>query len=163
LRLDDTAEQIPTLSEALDVVAGRVPVLVEIKNSGAAGSLEEAVVHLLRTYRGPVAVTSFDPLSLGHVAKLAPEIPRGQISGLFTGNDMPGYQRFALQHLMLNFLSKPDFIVDEVAAVPSWDTSVQRSLGRKLLVYAPATIPDARRAAHDADNFIGDPGAFARQ
>ena len=163
LRLEGTAEQIPTLSEALGVVGGRVPVLVEIKNNGTAGPLEDAVVRELRAYRGPAAVTSFDPLSLGRVAKLAPEIPRGQISGLFTNSALPAYQLFVLQHLMLNFWSRPDFIVDELAAVPSWDTSAQRMMGRKLVVYAPATIPDAQRATQDADNFIGDPGAFVRR
>jgi glycerophosphoryl diester phosphodiesterase len=163
LRLEGTAEQIPTLSEVLDVVGGRVPVLVEIKNNGTAGPLEDAVVRELRAYRGQVAVTSFDPLSLGHVAKIAPEIPRGQISGLFSNSALPSYQLFVLQHLMLNFWSRPDFIVYEAAAVPSWDTSMQRAFGRKLVVYAPATLPDAQRAAQDADNFIGEPGAFVRR
>lgn len=163
LRLSGTAEKIPTLAEALEAVGGRVPMLVEIKNSGAAGPLEEAVVRELRTYRGQAAVMSFDPLSLGAVAKLAPEIPRGQITGLFTDSKLPGYQVFALQHLMLNFLSKPDFIVDEFTRVPSWDTSVQRAIGRKLLPYAPATPADAKQAVDNADNFIGDPGALPQR
>lgn len=161
LRLEGTAEQIPTLAEVLDVVRGRVPVLVEIKNDGPAGPLEVEVAHELRAYRGQVAVMSFDPLSLGELAKLAPGIPRGQITGLFAESELPGYQLFALQHLMLNFLSKPDFIVDDLARAPAWDVSAQRAMGRKLLLYAPATIPDAQRAKATADNFIGDPGAFS--
>ena len=43
LKLQGTKEKIPTLAEALDVIDGKVPVLIEIKNFGKVGPLEKAV------------------------------------------------------------------------------------------------------------------------
>jgi glycerophosphoryl diester phosphodiesterase len=162
LRLQHTAEQIPTLAEALATVGGRVPVLVEIKSRGGAGRLEEIVALETGSYRGKLAIMSFNPLSLHRIAQLVPQIPRGQISGLFADSGLPAYQTFVLQHLLLNVWSRPDFIVYDFAAMPSWDASAQRSLGRPLLVYTPATLADAQLATAEADNYIGDPGSLPR-
>ncbi|WP_102224113.1 glycerophosphodiester phosphodiesterase family protein [Acidimangrovimonas sediminis] len=73
---------IPTLAEVLDTVAGRVPLLVEIKDQDGAsgpgvGALEAAAAALLRGYTGPLAVMSFNPHSVAAMAGLAPAIPRG--------------------------------------------------------------------------------------
>jgi glycerophosphoryl diester phosphodiesterase len=75
-------QTIPTLSEALALVAGRVPVLIEIKEGldtmlPTPGLLEAAVARALDGYDGPVAVMSFNPHSVAHMARLAPDIARG--------------------------------------------------------------------------------------
>lgn len=85
LRLAGTDETIPTFREFLDEVAGRVPVLVEIKSQDPytgenTGPLEEAAARDLADYKGPVAVASFNPLSVAAMARLAPAIPRGLIT-----------------------------------------------------------------------------------
>ncbi|MCB1338594.1 MAG: phosphodiesterase [Maritimibacter sp.] len=73
---------IPTLAEVLDAVAGRVALLIEIKDQDGAmgpgvGGLERAVARALEGYGGPVAVMSFNPHSVAAMAALAPEVPRG--------------------------------------------------------------------------------------
>lgn len=75
-------ETIPTLPEVLALVAGRVPVLIEIKEwldtmLPTPGLLETAVARALDGYNGPVAVMSFNPHSVDRMARLSPEIPRG--------------------------------------------------------------------------------------
>jgi glycerophosphoryl diester phosphodiesterase len=75
-------EGIPTLPEILALVAGRVPVLIEIKDQqGQMGQtdsrLERATAAALVGYDGPVAVMSFNPHSVAHMARLAPSVPRG--------------------------------------------------------------------------------------
>jgi len=160
LRLAGTAEQIPTLAEVLSVVHGRVPILVEIKSRGAAGPLEDQVASQVVDYPGEIAVTSFSPLSLARMAALAPNVPRGQITGLFINAGLPDWQLFVLQHLLLNVISRPAFIVNDIGAVPSWDNSLQRVLGRKVLVYAPEDAAGAQFARQRADNFIGNPGSM---
>ena len=72
----------PPLPEVLDLVAGKVPVVIEIKDQDGAmgtnvGELEAAVAEALTTYEGPVAVMSFNPHSVAAMAELAPNIPRG--------------------------------------------------------------------------------------
>lgn len=75
-------EGIPTLSEILDLVAGRVPLLIELKDQDGAmgpevGTLEAATVAALAGYRGDVALMSFNPYSVETLAALAPDVPRG--------------------------------------------------------------------------------------
>lgn len=75
-------EGIPTLAEVLDLVAGRVPLLIEIKDQDGrlgpqVGGLEAAAARALAGYGGPVAVMSFNPHSTAEMARIAPHVPRG--------------------------------------------------------------------------------------
>jgi glycerophosphoryl diester phosphodiesterase len=80
--LRGSTDTIPTLKEVLALVAGRVPVLVEIKENwntmqDTEGILEAAVAAALADYKGPVAVMAFNPHCIAHMACLAPDVPRG--------------------------------------------------------------------------------------
>jgi glycerophosphoryl diester phosphodiesterase len=82
IRLRDSDDFIPTLPEVLALVAGRVPVLIEIKDqmdtmAQTSGKLEAAVAAALAGYTGPVAVMSFNPHCVAHMADLAPLVARG--------------------------------------------------------------------------------------
>lgn len=78
LRLGDTADGIYTLKKHMDHVAGRVPVVVELKGDAASDNgLVENVAEVLNTYDGPVAVMSFDQHLFAKFAPLMPQIPRG--------------------------------------------------------------------------------------
>lgn len=83
LRLGDSADTIPTLASALHTIAGRTPLLVDLKPVlGQRRALVDAVSILLRCYRGPVAVVGFDPWILAGVRECAPRVPRGQNVGV---------------------------------------------------------------------------------
>jgi len=80
--LNGGTEGIPTLAAFLALVAGRVPVLIEVKSQDEftgehTGALEAAVARDLAGYAGPVAVMSFNPFSVAAMARLAPDVPRG--------------------------------------------------------------------------------------
>jgi len=78
---------IPSLSEALDLIAGRVNVLIEIKDQSEGfratdGALEQRVCDLVAE-AGQVencAIMSFNPFSAGIVRDYLPEIARGVVS-----------------------------------------------------------------------------------
>jgi len=75
-------EGIPTLCEVLDIIAGRVALLIEIKDQDGkmgpnVGPLEQATADALQSYTGPVAIMSFNPHSIIEMASLAPDLPRG--------------------------------------------------------------------------------------
>ena len=103
-RLTDTDEGIPTLREVLDIVAGQVPLLVEIKDQSRVlgpveGDLERAVAADLAGYDGPVAGMSFNPYSMAIMAKVAPTIPRGLVTCAFDdaqAKSLPEERRAAL-------------------------------------------------------------------
>lgn len=78
-------EGIPSLDEVLRLVAGKVPLLIEFKDQDGAmgpgiGVLEQAAVAVLRGYDGPVALMSFNPNTVGELARLAPSVPRGIVT-----------------------------------------------------------------------------------
>lgn len=85
-------EGIPTLSEILTLVAGRTALLIELKDqtlrmAETDGRLEQATAALLATYHGPVAVMSFNPHCMAHMARLAPNIPRGLTTSAYDPAD----------------------------------------------------------------------------
>jgi glycerophosphoryl diester phosphodiesterase len=87
-------EGIPTLAEVLEIVAGRVPLLIEIKGQDRPGApgigpLEAAAAADLAGYRGPVAVMSFAPRSVAEMARLAPGLPRGLTTDSYDPADYP--------------------------------------------------------------------------
>lgn len=86
------SEGIPTLTQVLDCVAGRVPLLIEIKDQDGAlgpniGTLEAATAEALLGYDGPVALMSFNPHSIAAMAQLAPHIPRGLTTSAYLPAD----------------------------------------------------------------------------
>lgn len=88
-------DTIPRLADVLDLVAGRAPLLLEIKDQDGGlgadvGALEVAVADDLRDYEGPVAVMSFNPHSIMHMSRLAPDVPRGLVTDPFAAALWPG-------------------------------------------------------------------------
>jgi glycerophosphoryl diester phosphodiesterase len=78
-------EGIPTLQDVLQLVRGRVPLLIEIKDQDGAmgtniGLLERATSDAIAAYRGPVAVMSYNPNSVAEMARLAPGVARGLVT-----------------------------------------------------------------------------------
>lgn len=85
-------EGIPDLIETLSLVAGQVPLLIEIKDQDGAmgpniGPLEAAVADALLAYSGPVAIMSFNPHSVARMAQLCASIPRGLVTSSYDPQD----------------------------------------------------------------------------
>jgi glycerophosphoryl diester phosphodiesterase len=79
-RLLGTDHHIPWLTELLDLVVGRVPLLIELKTcKGNAAKLAEAVARDLADYSGPVGVMSFDPKVSWWFARHVPYQRRGLV------------------------------------------------------------------------------------
>jgi glycerophosphoryl diester phosphodiesterase len=75
-------ESILTFAQLLDLVGGRVPLLVEVKRDGKLqpGFLE-SIAHQAAAYQGPVALMSFDRKVVAQLGELVPSVPRGTIIG----------------------------------------------------------------------------------
>ena len=77
MHLLGTEETIPTLRQVLEVVDGRVPLIVELKGEESDTALADAALPLLENYGGPYCVESFNPLLVARYGKLAPHVMRG--------------------------------------------------------------------------------------
>ncbi|WP_273724916.1 glycerophosphodiester phosphodiesterase [Brucella gallinifaecis] len=78
LHIGGTADRAPTLKQMLDLVAGRVPVVIELKGiEGRDDGLVAAVAKELASYQGDAAIMSFDHHLVRRFASDAPGIPAG--------------------------------------------------------------------------------------
>jgi len=157
LSLAGTDQRIPTLAEVLQLVAGRVPLLVEIKNRHRhAGALESAVAELLKTYQGPCAILSFNPFSVAWFARRLPDMLRGQTSSHFPqiNTQVPWPVRTALKHMIFNPISRPDFIVYDHRALTMRSPRRARRRGLPLLTFTIKTEDELAHARQHADNVI---------
>ena len=97
----------------LRTVDGKVPLLIEIKGEGKDDSLCRALAERLDTYYGAFAVQSFNPLHLAFFKSYRPRFARGQLvtSQKQTKTSVKkAHLRFMLSNLLLNVISRPDFI-----------------------------------------------------
>ncbi len=109
--LQDTDQRIPLLSEVLDLVDGQVPLLIEMKISGIDLSLCPALADLLAGYAGEYMIESFQPFGLRWFRKNRPEVLRGQLSDRYKASEpMALPLKFVSTQLLLNWISRPDFI-----------------------------------------------------
>lgn len=110
-RLCDSEQRIPRLEEALELVDGRVPLIVELKLPTMDVSVCPAADRLLSEYKGMYCIESFHPLAVRWYRKNRREIVRGQLSDAFLKEgEFSGLVCFFLQNLLFNWMSRPDFV-----------------------------------------------------
>lgn len=103
-------ERIPLLEDVLREVDGKVPLIIELKYKEGSRICQRAC-EILDKYKGEYAIESFHPQVLLWFKKYRPRTLRGQLSmnyQKFQGWLSPQY--FIMRSLLLNFLTRPDFI-----------------------------------------------------
>ena len=114
LYLKNSKEKVPLFSDVLQVVKGRVPLLVELKANGTSTKVCEVASHLLDNYPGLYCIESFSPFILRWYKKNRPQIIRGQLSCHFQPSvAYPWIAKKMSEHLFVNFFGRPDFIAYE--------------------------------------------------
>lgn len=119
LSLNNTEYKIPLLEEVLKLVNNRVPIIIELKTDVKTGILEEALVKILKNYKGKFVVKSFSPYSVYWFKKNYPDIIRGQLSQDFRNSDMCVFKKILLRNMYFNIFTKPDFISYGIHALPN--------------------------------------------
>jgi glycerophosphoryl diester phosphodiesterase len=160
IRLRHGGARIPTLAGLLGLIAGRVPLVCEIK-SVFDGDLRLArrAVEVARDYAGPLAFKSFDPDIVAALATLAPDRPRGIVGEVHY--DHPEWAGLSVErrHAMGNLLhfpeSKPDFLSwyvrDLQFAAPQL---CRRALGVPVMTWTVRTQEDRALGAAGADQIV---------
>ena len=117
IRLAKSDETIPTFDEALKVIGGRVPMIVEIKTGPDVQKLTREVIDRLKEYDGAYCLESFNPLAMGAAKKYAPEVIRGQLVACYGEmKKSVGALAILLSNLLLNAFSRPHFIARDIAS-----------------------------------------------
>jgi glycerophosphoryl diester phosphodiesterase len=155
LRLAGTEHTIPTLREFLDFVAGRVPILVELKRNRGSRGIERIACRMLRDYGGPFAIQSFHPLAVRKVRKIDPEIFCGLLSSKFSDMKIMFLKKEGIRNARLFFIAKPDFISFEVNSFPNRRVAKFREKrGLPVLAWTVKTPREIERAGKYCDNII---------
>ncbi len=111
-RFGGTDEHIPLLSEVLEVLGG-VPIICEIKpySGNRCPELCEKTCAFFDNYQGDWCIESFSPFLVQWFRKNRPDVIRGQLSaGMLIFKGLNAFSLFGLRHLLINVLSRPDFI-----------------------------------------------------
>lgn len=153
LRLLGTDCQIPTLDEVLELVDGKVPLLLEIKSErlGDVGRLEPILVRRLASYQGEFILESFNPEVLVWLHRHAPQYIRGQLGNL---DDENRNFKFYSRHLMFNALSRPDFIAFDIQKIDYKLRLACKKHGLPLLGWTIRNEADLKKAERLCDGII---------
>ena len=151
---------IPTLAQVLRQIAGRAPVLIEIKDqtgdmSDSDGRLESAVAADLAGYAGPAALMSFNPHSVAHMARLWPSIARGITTSAYDVDDwapLPAQTCAHLREIPDYDRTLSSFISHEAADLARPRVAELRAQGADILCWtikSPEAGVAARRFAQN--------------
>lgn len=159
IALKDSTETIWRLEELLALVAGRVPILVEVKAQPHLAVAEPciAISKALAGYAGALAVMSFD-LRVGEwFAKHAPHVTRGLV---ITDTLDHGYRHaWRAPHALER--AAPDFLASDVRDIPNGLTALWRASGRPLLTWTVRSSETRARGLAHADALIAEGAGLA--
>ena len=133
LTLGGSTERIPTLRDLLELVDGRVPLLLELKTDRRENvhKLCRAVRRDVEGYGGKVAVMSFDPRIAEWFRKRMPDLPRGLV---ITEEDARTLSGAAKRWLSL-WHARPHFLAYDIRDLPSRFATRQARAGLPLLTW----------------------------
>src|SRR3954447_9252971 len=160
VKFKNTSERMMSLGDLCDLVAGRVPLVIEVKSHfDGDRKLVSRMAEVLSAYSGPAVGMSFDPDQVLALRELIPQRPRGIVAEReYTEDEWPEAtpaQRRGMTHLRHAFRTRPHFVaywVDELPAAAPW---IARNIfGLPLLTWTVKTPKQRARAGRQADQMI---------
>lgn len=148
-----TKFHIPTLQEVLDLVNGRVPIIIEYKFDNKVGLLEKESTKLLDNYKGLFTIQSFNPLTILWFKLNRPNYIRGQlVHSIFHQNILINY---ILKTMFTNIITKPHYIACNLNML---DNKIIKTRKEKYLIlgYTIKKKSELFKYKDYANNFICD-------
>lgn len=155
-----TADRMLTLGALCDLVAGRVPMVIEIKSRfDGDRRLAQRTAAVLAGHAAPVAVMSFDPAVIETIRHAAPHLARGIVAERYYSHAewdaLPPARKRALAWLTHAPRTRPQFIAFAVKDLPAAVPLIARRLfGLPLLTWTVRSEDDRRVAMRFADQMI---------
>ena len=160
LKFKDTTERMMTLSDLCTIVAGRVPLVIELKSHfDGDRELVKRMAEVLSTYSGPAVGMSFDPDQVLALRELLPARPRGIVAQRSYEDDywatLTQAQRDNMLYLRHGFQTQPHFVAFKVDHLPAPAPWIARNLfGCALLAWTVRTPEQRTRVGQHADQMI---------
>jgi glycerophosphoryl diester phosphodiesterase len=152
--LMDTNEKIPTLKRVLAKVAGKVPLLIEIKKQIFSSNIEKYVSELLQNYNGEFAIQSFNPYTVFWFKKNCPQMIRGQITPEFSSEKLSYLAKSILVNEIFHKITEPDFLAVDVNSLPNKRVIEMKKNDIPLICWTVKNLSHYIKAKKYCDNFI---------
>ena len=152
-KLNNTEYTIPLLTDVLNLVKGKVPILIEIKTNNDMKKLVPALKNLLDGYKGVTFIQSFNPFVLRRCYKAMPNIMRGQLSSFFAGERLNFYKKIPIKRLFFKSFSHIDFVSYNIDNLPN---KYVNKMDIPVLAWTVKTEEDYIKAKQNANNMIVD-------
>lgn len=154
------SDRIQPLQDLIAEVAGKTPIVVEIKSAFDGDlALTKRVVSLLRKAPANIAVKSFDPVIVAALRMLLPDRPRGIVA--MAAYEYPDYvtlspaQKHAMAHLLHYSETMPDFLSWHVKALDHAVPKLFRdALNMPVMTWTVRSAEDRAQAAAKADQIV---------
>jgi len=152
-------DRMMTLPQLLALVAGQVPLVVEIKSAFDGDvRLATRTAQLLADYCGPAALMSFDPAQLVQARAVAPEVIRGIVAERryddADGLHLSRAKRFCLANLLHWPWSRFDFMAYRVSDLPAAAPAFGQLCRLPLLTWTVRSAEALARGRRHADQVI---------
>ena len=160
VKFKNTAERMMSLDDLLTLVAGRAPLVIEVKSHfDGDRKLVKRMADVLASYSGPVVGMSFDPDQVLALRELAPNLPRGIVAQRNYDDDywkkLTREQRDSMLYLRHGFRTEPHFVAFWVNQLPAPAPWIARNIfGCPLLAWTVRTPEQREWAARYADQMI---------
>ncbi len=149
-----TDEPILTLQEALEIVQGKVPLLINIINTSCFTDTEKLVVEHLSGYKGQYAFMSVNPITVQYLRKTCPDHFVGIKVVDFHEKKYCGFKTKKLKKLKYNKICDPQFICYNAKLLPN--KYVKKYSNIPLLCYHVKTNEEYLEKIQYCDNIIID-------
>ncbi|MBA1157155.1 glycerophosphodiester phosphodiesterase family protein [Microvirga mediterraneensis] len=153
-------DKIPSFKGYLGTIAGRTPLVIEIKSKfNGDMRLTKRVIEILADYSGPFVVKSFDPDIVAYLRENTPTITRGFIGELEYASKSDSFLSPEQKHRMANLLhfseTQPHFLSWRVKDIPCASTHLSRILGHlPVMTWTVRNPEDRARAEKHADQMV---------
>ena len=160
VKFKNTPERMMSLGDLLTLVAGRVPLVIEVKSHfDGDRKLVKRMADGLASYSGPVVGMSFDPDQVLALREFAPNLPRGIVAQRNYDDDywkkLTREQRDSMLYLRHAFRTEPHFVAFWVNQLPAPAPWIARNIfGCPLLTWTVRTPEQREWAARYADQMI---------
>ncbi|NCA67626.1 MAG: hypothetical protein EOM87_06140 [Clostridia bacterium] len=152
--LKNTAEKIPTLKEVLELVNGRVGLVIELKTIIKHKALCEKLAEVMQGYEGKFSVHSFSIHAMRWVGRNRPEWIHGIVSMNFGKIGLVGLFGMWLTNIPFFDQIKPDYIFYHCGHLDSTLIRQSKLRGMKVLCWTVKTGEQLAVASVIADNYL---------